>query len=37
VSLRCTACGAKYRVQDFADKLDEDFEEEVGFVPMDRL
>jgi hypothetical protein len=30
-------CGAKHRLQDFAAQMDEDFEQEVGFVPMDRL
>ncbi|WP_305573345.1 dual CXXC motif small (seleno)protein [Humidesulfovibrio sp.] len=35
--MRCTACGAAHKIQDFAHQLDEDFDEEVGFVPMDRL
>ncbi|MGE4264317.1 MAG: dual CXXC motif small (seleno)protein [Desulfovibrio sp.] len=35
--MRCTACGAIHRLQDFASQMGDDFEEEVGFVPMDRL
>ncbi|MDR3641406.1 MAG: dual CXXC motif small (seleno)protein [Humidesulfovibrio sp.] len=35
--MRCTGCGEKYQLQDFIDQMDEGFEEEVGFVPLDRL
>jgi len=37
VSLRCTGCGATFKLQDFAAQMDDDFEEEMGFVPLDRL
>jgi len=37
VSLRCKVCGANHSIRDFARQLDEDFEEELAFVPMDRL
>jgi hypothetical protein len=37
VSLRCKVCGAKFPVQDFAAQMDEAFEEEMAFVPLDRL
>jgi hypothetical protein len=37
VSLRCTGCGASYKVQEFAAQLDDLLEEEMGFVPLDRL
>ena len=37
VTLRCPDCGKAYEITDFADKMDDDFEEEMGFVPMDRI
>jgi hypothetical protein len=37
VSLRCKVCGAKHPLQAFAAQMDEAFEEEVAFVPLDRL
>jgi len=37
VSLRCKVCGATHPIRDFSGQLDEDFEEEVAFVPLDRL
>ncbi|WP_428567255.1 dual CXXC motif small (seleno)protein [Pseudodesulfovibrio sp.] len=37
VTLRCPACGKDYDLKEFSDRMDEDFEEEMGFVPMDRI
>ncbi|TDT89951.1 hypothetical protein EDC59_103250 [Pseudodesulfovibrio indicus] len=37
VTLRCPACGKDYDLKEFSDQMDEDFEEEMGFVPMDRI
>nr|WP_316901691.1 dual CXXC motif small (seleno)protein [Pseudodesulfovibrio indicus] len=37
VTLRCPACGKVYDLKEFSDQMDEDFEEEMGFVPMDRI
>ena len=37
VTLRCPSCGAVYDLSKFSAKMDEDFEEEMGFVPMDRI
>lgn len=37
VTLRCPACGAIYSLGEFAPEMDDDFEEEMGFVPMDRI
>jgi len=37
VTLRCPKCGAAYDLKEFASEMDEDFEEEMGFVPMDRI
>lgn len=37
VILRCPQCGATYELKEFVSEMDEDFEEEMGFVPMDRI
>lgn len=37
VTLRCPACGAIYDLKEYASEMDDDFEEEMGFVPMDRI
>ncbi len=37
VVLRCPKCGEEYDLKTFASEMDEDFEEEMGFVPMDRI
>ena len=37
VTLRCPSCGAVYDLREYSLKMDEDFEEEMGFVPMDRI
>ncbi|MEF2229665.1 MAG: dual CXXC motif small (seleno)protein [Pseudodesulfovibrio sp.] len=37
VSLRCPTCGQIYDLRKFAAEMDEDFEEAMGFVPMDRI
>jgi hypothetical protein len=37
VDLRCPSCGTVYSLKDFAAEMDNDFEEEMGFVPMDRI
>ncbi|MUM76994.1 hypothetical protein GKC30_05030 [Pseudodesulfovibrio sp. F-1] len=37
VILRCPFCGAAYTLQRYAPEMDDDFEEEMGFVPMDRI
>ncbi|WP_348771058.1 dual CXXC motif small (seleno)protein [Pseudodesulfovibrio sp. zrk46] len=37
VTLRCPKCGKSYDLGEFASKMDDDFEEEMGFVPMDRI
>jgi len=37
VTLRCPSCGAAYDLKEFSSEMDDDFEEEMGFVPMDRI
>ena len=37
VVLRCPSCGAVYELGEYSDHMDEEFEEEMGFVPMDRI
>ncbi|WP_366141554.1 dual CXXC motif small (seleno)protein [Pseudodesulfovibrio sp.] len=37
VTLRCPSCGKEYDLRKFAEDMDDDFEEEMGFVPMDRI
>ncbi len=37
VTLRCPSCGETYDLKKFASTMDDDFEEEMGFVPMDRI
>ena len=37
VTLRCPSCGKSYELVDYADTIGDDFEEEMGFVPMDRI
>jgi len=37
VTLRCPSCDEAYDLKDFATTMDDDFEEEMGFVPMDRI
>ena len=37
VVLRCPSCGAAYDLREYSAEMDEDFEEEMGFVPMDRI
>lgn len=37
VTLRCPSCGKSYELGDFSAEMDDDFEEEMGFVPMDRI
>ncbi|MGL1862059.1 MAG: hypothetical protein OCC46_05990 [Pseudodesulfovibrio sp.] len=37
VTLRCPSCGKAYELSDYASEMDDDFEEEMGFVPMDRI
>lgn len=37
VTLRCPTCGKVYDLTEFAEQMDDDFEEEMGFVPMDRI
>lgn len=37
VILRCPSCGAVYTLDQYAPAMDDDFEEEMGFVPMDRI
>lgn len=37
VTLRCPTCGEVYELTDYSSHMDEDFEEEMGFVPMDRI
>nr|WP_275406358.1 dual CXXC motif small (seleno)protein [Pseudodesulfovibrio sp. JC047] len=37
VTLRCLKCGTTYDLKEFASDIDEDFEEEMEFVPMDRI
>ncbi len=36
VTLRCSACGAKYPLTDFIDQMDV-IEEVLGIVPLDRI
>nr|WP_321257506.1 dual CXXC motif small (seleno)protein [uncultured Pseudodesulfovibrio sp.] len=37
VTLRCPQCGETYDLKEFVSKMDDDFEEEMEFVPMDRI
>ena len=37
VTLRCPACGASYPLAEAATDLTEDMEEDLAFVPLDRL
>jgi len=37
VTLKCPSCGAVYDLRKFSSRMDDDFEEEMGFVPMDRI
>lgn len=37
VTLKCPSCGKVYDLREFSSRMDEDFEEEMGFVPMDRI
>jgi len=37
IQLRCPSCGAVYDLKKYSSQMDEDFEEEMGFVPMDRI
>ena len=37
VTLRCPSCGQTFDLRKFASRMDEDFEEAMGFVPMDRI
>ncbi|XXJ20061.1 dual CXXC motif small (seleno)protein [Desulfovibrio caledoniensis] len=37
VTLKCPTCGKVYDLREFSARMDEDFEEEMGFVPMDRI
>lgn len=37
VTLRCPSCGKAYDLNEYAADMDDDFEEEMGFVPMDRI
>lgn len=37
VMLRCPSCGTVYPLKAFVPEMDDEFEEEMGFVPMDRI
>ena len=37
VILRCTECGEQYGPKDMARLIDDSFEEDMAFVPMDKL
>ncbi|WP_422394369.1 dual CXXC motif small (seleno)protein [Pseudodesulfovibrio methanolicus] len=37
VTLKCPSCGKVYDLRKFSSRMDDDFEEEMGFVPMDRI
>lgn len=37
VTLRCPSCGAAYDLGKYSAEMDEEFEDEMGFVPMDRI
>lgn len=37
VTLRCPKCGKVYDLGRYASDMDDHFEEEMGFVPMDRI
>lgn len=37
LAMRCDACGTTHEFKDVADQLDDPFEEEMGWVPLDRL
>lgn len=37
VSLRCPSCGKVFDLGKYAGKMDQAFEEEMAFVPMDRI
>ncbi|WP_320008924.1 dual CXXC motif small (seleno)protein [Maridesulfovibrio sp.] len=37
VFLRCGSCGTKFNVADYSQYIDDEFEEEMANVPMNRL
>ncbi len=37
VTLKCPSCGKTYDLKEYTSGMDDDFEEEMGFVPMDRI
>lgn len=37
VRLACDRCQRSWRMEELAARMDDDFEEELGFVPVDRL
>ncbi|MBU1247383.1 MAG: hypothetical protein KKB70_01685 [Proteobacteria bacterium] len=37
LAMRCAACGTTHEFKDVSDQMDDPFEEEMGWIPMDRL
>ena len=37
VVLACDGCGRRFRMEDMAPIMDDEFEEELGSIPIDRL
>lgn len=37
VVLKCSECGKEFSLKDYSEAITDSFEEEMAFVPMDRL
>ncbi len=37
LAMRCESCGRVHEFKDVTDQMDAPFEEEMGWIPMDRL
>lgn len=37
LAMRCASCGKLHEFKDVTDQMDDPFEEEMGWIPMDRL
>jgi hypothetical protein len=35
--MRCDSCGKTHEFREVADQMDDPFEEEMGWIPLDRL
>jgi hypothetical protein len=37
LAMRCDSCGKTHEFREVADQMDDPFEEEMGWIPLDRL